>query len=309
MSIVIIRQDDKINSWKAALKAAAPALKVYSYLEEHPKDEIEVALIWKHPQGSLSNYPNLKYIASSGAGVDFIFEDASAPRNLPITRVIDTMLASDMSEYVIAVIFAYLKQLNTYKIDQLKGVWKPRAYHRISDFTVGIMGLGALGTVLAKDLITYGFKTQAWASSKKVLDSVKTFSGQKELHEFLSTTEILVCLLPLTDATAGILNQDLFKQLPKGAHIINAARGGHVQDDQLLEMIDNGHLSGASLDVFHQEPLPFDHPFWTHEKINITPHYASVSDTNSVVPQIIENYRRMKAGEPLFNLVSHEKGY
>ena len=309
MSIVIIRQDDKINSWKAALKAAAPALKVYSYLDEHPKDEIEVALIWKHPQGSLSNYPNLKYIASSGAGVDFIFEDASAPRNLPITRVVDTMLASDMSEYVIAVIFAYLKQLNTYKIDQLKGVWKPRAYHRISDFTVGIMGLGALGTVLAKDLITYGFKTQAWASSKKVLDSVKTFSGQKELHDFLSTTEILVCLLPLTDATAGILNQDLFKQLPKGAHIINAARGGHVQDDQLLEMIDNGHLSGASLDVFHKEPLQFDHPFWTHEKINITPHYASVSDTNSVVSQIIENYRRLKAGEPLLNLVSCEKGY
>ncbi len=309
MSIVIIRQDDKIDLWKQALQQAAPEIKVYSYLEDHPIEEIEMALVWKHPEGTLSKYPNLKYIASSGAGVDFIFSDESTPKNIPITRVVDTVLASDMSEYIVAVIFSFLKNLNTYKIAQTKSVWKPKAYHRITDFTVGILGLGALGKVLAKDLVRFGFNTQGWSASEKSIAGVTAYAGNKELSSFLSTTEILVCLLPLTDETSGILSKTLFEELPQGAHVINAARGGHVVDTDLIEMIDNGHLSGASLDVFHQEPLPTTHPFWAHEKINITPHYASVSDTASVVPQIIENYRNMKIGAPLLNLVSPKKGY
>lgn len=309
MSIVIIRQDDKIQLWKEALQKVAPEIKVYSYLEEHPADEIEVALVWKHPEGTLSKYPNLKYIASSGAGVDFIFADASTPKSIPITRVVDTMLANDMSEYIIAVIFSYLKNLNTYKVAQTKDIWKPKPYYRISDFKVGILGLGALGAVLAKDLVRFGFKTQAWSGSEKSFEGVRTFAGQDQLSNFLSTTEILVCLLPLTKETAGILDKVLFQQLPQGAHVINAARGGHVVDKDLMEMIDNGHLSGASLDVYHQEPLAKEHPFWAHEKINMTPHYASVSDTNSVVPQIIENYRRMRNSKSLLHLVSPVKGY
>lgn len=309
MSIVIIRQDDKIELWKQALHNADPKINVYSYLQEHPAEEIDVALVWKHPEGSLSKYPNLKYIASSGAGVDFIFADNSIPKNIPITRVVDTMLASDMSEYIIAVIFSYLKNLNTYKIAQSKAVWKPKAYHRISDFRIGILGLGALGKAFAEDAVRFGFKTQGWSASKKSMNGVKTYNGTGELSAFLSTTEILVCLLPLTSETSAILNKTLFQQLPKGAHIINAARGGHVVDAELVEMIDSGHLSGASLDVFHQEPLPSEHPFWSHEKINITPHYASVSDTASVVPQIIENYQRMKKEASLLNVVSPLKGY
>lgn len=309
MSIVIIRQDDKIDLWKKALQQAAPEIKVYSYLEEHPVEEIEVALVWKHPKGSLLKYSNLKYIASSGAGVDFIFSDESTPKNIPITRVVDTMLASDMSEYVVAVIFSYLKNLNTYKIAQTKSVWKPKAYHRIVDFRVGILGLGALGKVLAKDLVRFGFNTQGWSTSEKSMKDVTIFTGNEELSSFLSTTDILVCLLPLTDETAGILNKSLLQELPEGAHVVNAARGGHLVDADLIEMINNGHLSGASLDVFHQEPLPTAHPFWAHEKINITPHYASVSDTASVVPQIIENFRRMKKEAHLLHLVSPQKGY
>lgn len=309
MSIVIIRQDDKIELWKAALQKAAPEIKVYSYLEDHPKDQIDVVLVWKHPKGTLSNYPNLKYIASAGAGVDFLFEDDSIPKHLPITRIVDRMLAIDMSEYVIAVIFSYLKNLNGYKLEQTKTIWNPRTYKRISDFTVGILGLGALGTVLANDLIRFGFKTQGWSSSKKSIAEVTSYAGQDELPAFLASTNILVCLLPLTNETTGILNKTLFQQLPKGAHIINVARGGHVVDTDLIEMIDTGHLSGASLDVFHQEPLLPEHPFWSHEKINITPHYASVSETTSVVPQIVENYKRNQRGESLLNLVSKIKGY
>jgi len=309
MSIVIIRQDDKIESWKKTIKKADPSIQVFSYLEDHSVDEVEVALVWKHPKGSLKPYHNLKYIASFGAGVDFLFEDPDLPTHLPITRVIDTMLASDMSEHVVAVIFSYLKKLNTYKIDQLKSVWNPTDYHRISDFKVGIMGLGALGQVLANDLVRFGFQTQGWSNSKKALQGVNTFAGKEELGAFLASTQILVCLLPLTEATNGILNKTLFEKLPQGTYVINVARGGHVDDTDLIAMIDNNHLSGASLDVFHQEPLPQNHPYWKNEKINMTPHCASVSDVQSVVPQIIENYRRMKEGRNLINLVSANRGY
>lgn len=309
MSIIIIRQDGKIGLWKKALQEAAPDIKIYSYLEDHPTDEIDMALVWKHPKGALAKYSNLKYIASNGAGVDFIFEDETTPKNIPITRVVDTMLASDMSEYVVGAIFSHIKGFYSYKINQTKSLWKPKQYHRIEDFTVGILGLGALGAVLAKDLIRFGFKTQGWSNSRKDIPEVNAFAGQEELPEFLASSEILVCLLPLTNETSGILNKSLFSQLPKRAFVINAARGGHLVDQDLIEMLDNEHLSGATLDVFHQEPLSDDHPFWQHEKVHITPHCASVSDSSAVVPQIIENYRRMKQGQLLLNLVSTERGY
>ncbi len=309
MALVIIRQDGKIDFWKEALKAESPELKVYSYLEDHPKDKIEMALVWKHPEGSLGEYPNLKLIASNGAGVDFIFEDPDVPKGIPITRIVDTKLAEDMSEHVLAVILSHLKNLDIYKLQQTQSLWKPINYHRISDFTVGIMGMGELGGVLAKDLVRFGFEVQGWANSHKSIQNVKTFAGDEELIGFLSSSEILVCLLPLTDKTTGILNTSLFKKLPKNAFVINVARGGHLVDNDLIEMLDNGHLSGAGLDVYHQEPLPTSHPFWHHEKIHMTPHYASVSEPKFVVPQILENYKRMQAGDPLMNEISRDKGY
>lgn len=309
MSIVIIRQDDKIDAWVAAIKTSAPEVSVFNFLEEHNAEDVEVALVWKHPKGSLAKYPNLKYIASSGAGVDFIFEDTTAPTHLPITRVVDAMLANDMSEHVIAVIFNYLKHLNHYKVNQINKLWQPMRYNRIADFTVGIMGVGALGTVLSKDLIRFGFKTQGWSVSKKHLEGVKTYAGQDELTSFLATTDILICLLPLTNDTKGILNKAIFNKLPQGAYVINVARGGHLVDEDLVNALDDKHLSGAALDVYHQEPLPKNHPFWLHDKIDMTPHCASVSDSQSVVPQILENYKRMKSGKSLLNLVSKSKGY
>lgn len=295
--------------WKEALLAADPKLSVYSYLDDHPEEEIDMALIWKHPKGEMARYPNLKCIASSGAGVDYIFEDPDAPIHLPITRVVDTYLAADMSEHVLALILAYLKHIEHYKVDQFNKIWKPIQYRRIADLKVGILGLGALGQVLANDLVRFGFKVQGWSNSRKSLDRVKSFAGQEELSTFLKTTEILVCLLPLTSETSGILSKDLLLQLPKGAYLINVARGGHLVDKDLLEMLDNGHLSGAGLDVYHKEPLTTDHPFWEHPKIHMTPHYASVSDTDYVIPQILENYRRLQNEEPLLNLVSKSKGY
>ncbi len=309
MSIVIIRQDDKIEAWKKAIKAYDSSIEVFSYLEPHDKEKVKVALVWIHPKDSLKAYPHLKYIASSGAGVDFIFEDNSAPIKLPITRVVDQQLAIDMSEHVLALILNYLKNLDSYKLNQIKKIWQPVKYQRIADVTVGILGLGVLGTQVAKDLVHVGFKVQGWSNTHKNVEKITSFAGEGELNTFLNTTNVLVCLLPLTAATTGILNKTFFQQLSENAYVINVARGGHLVDEDLLAAIRNGHLSGAALDVYHEEPLPVTHAFWANEKIVMTPHYASVSEPKAVVVQLIENYKRMEAGLPLLNLVSKDKGY
>ncbi|MEH6514897.1 MAG: NAD(P)-dependent oxidoreductase, partial [Maribacter arcticus] len=231
MAIVIIRQDHKIELWKKALLKADSSLEVYSFLEEHPKDEITLAITWKHPSGSLNKYPNLKCIASAGAGVDYLFEDATRPKDIPITRIVDPFLASDMSEHVLAVILAHLKNLNAYKAKQIANVWEPMEYLRIKDVTVGILGLGELGALTGTDLIRYGFKVQGWSRSAKNIENVTTFSGPDSLSKFLESTDVLVCLLPLTPATEGILNKKLLSQLPKNAFVINVARGGHMVDE------------------------------------------------------------------------------
>ena len=309
MSVVIIRQDGKIREWKRALEDAAPQITFYSYLEDHPKDNVEVAMVWKHPQGIFKGYPALKYIACFGAGVDFLLKDPDIPSNVKITRVVDPVLASDMSEYVIAVIFSFLKNLIRYQKDQIAEVWGPLPYKRINDLTIGIMGMGALGRRLAKDLDQIGFNVAGWSRSNKNIDYVETYTGETQKAVFLSRSNVLVCLLPLTQETTGILNRKLFEQLPRGAYIINVARGGHLIDEDLLEMINEGHISGACLDVYHTEPLPVGHPFWKHPKILMTPHVASVSDVQAVVPQLVENYFRFGKGEPLLNEVSTVRGY
>ncbi len=309
MSIVIVRQDAAIDAWKEALTSYRKDLPVYSFLEPHPKDAITMALVWKHPVGSLEAYPNLKCIASSGAGVDFIWDDPITKNEVQITRVIDPMLANDMSEFVTGLIYNHLKGFNFYRNKQKEQLWQRISSKRISDVSVGILGLGQLGLHLGNSLMKQGFKVIGWSNSEKNLEGIESFVGTKELPLFLNKSSILVCLLPLTRTTKGILNTKLLLQLPKGAYLINVARGGHLVDADLIEALDNDHLSGAALDVFHKEPLPNDHPFWKHAKIQITPHIASVSDPKSVVPQIVDNYLRLQNKQPMTNVVSVKKGY
>lgn len=309
MAIVLIRQDGKLDLWKNTFLQQYPDLPVFNYQESHPVEEITMAIVWKHPEGSLSKYPNLECIASFGAGVDFIIEDTSRPKNVSITRVIDHALAADMSEYVLAAILGYLKNMDLYSQDQWQSSWKPKSYTRISDHTVGIMGAGTLGMALAKSLLQTGFKVIGWSKHQKPEKMLKVYDGASGKTTFLHETTILVCLLPLTEDTKGILNNETLSHLPSGAYLINAARGGHLVEEDLIPLIESGQLSGACLDVFQQEPLPMQHPFWTHPKIKITPHVASVSDPASVVHQLVENYMRICNKEPLLNLVDPQEGY
>ncbi len=307
--MLVIRQDQRLQEWVEALALAAPDIPVYSYMEDHPREAIKMAIVWKHPHGSLSNYPDLQCIASSGAGVDFIFEDSDLPAGVQVTRVVDPFLTGDMSEFVMARIFAHIKNLNTYSRDQQHKIWRPLPYKRSSDICVGILGMGALGGKLALDLVNLRFKVVGWAQSQKNFEGATIFTGQDQLAACLSHSDILVCLLPLTNETKGILNRKHLALLPRGAYLINVARGAHLVDGDLLELLNTGHLAGASLDVFHSEPLDENHPFWTHDAIQLSPHVASVSDIDSVIPQLIENYRRLKEGSELLNPVSYQKGY
>ena len=241
-----------------------------------------------------------------GAGVDHITGDPAISRDITVTRIVDEQLTVDMSAFVLALIMSYLKNISYHHCNN---TWEPKKYLRIEDAHVGSMGLGTLGGGLAEVLLKNDFKISGWSNSEKQMNGVSAFHGKDQLPEFLETVNILVCLLPLTPETEGILNKDLFKKLPKGAYVINVARGEHLVEEDLLEMVQQCHLSGASLDVFRKEPLPQDHPFWKEPKIMITPHIASITDPRKVVPQVAENYRRLQKGEDLKNVVPREKGY
>jgi glyoxylate/hydroxypyruvate reductase A len=309
MPITFISKTKAPTPWISALRKLKPNLDIRIFPEDTNREKVDFALTWNHQEGAFDHYPNLKVICSMGAGVDNLMKDKNLPKGVAIVRVVDTELAIAMNEFVIALIMNHLRGLNAYKIDQQNKSWTPCSYLMIKDVRIGIMGFGKLGQSLAQALLKLDFKVSGWANSPKKMPEVNVFIGQDELPQFLLQSDILVCLLPLTDETKGILNKSIFTLLPKRAFLINVARGGHLAEEDLLEALENGHLSGASLDVFNQEPLPQDHPFWTHPKIHITPHIASITDPKSVAPQVLENYQRMKDGRALLNEVSREKGY
>ncbi len=306
MSFLIVSSQRDPKDWVEALKAEAPDLDLEVYPEVKDPSKIEFVLSWKHPHGIYKDYPNLKVIASMGAGIDHIIEDPEIPEHIQITRVIDEQLTKDMSVFVLSLILDHLRNLSFHYCNK---EWNPQKYLRPEEVQVGIMGMGILGVGVAEKLIQNKFNVTGWSRTKKEILGVTTFHGDEQLQDFLEDSRVLVNLLPLTSETKNILNKDLFEKLPQGAYVINVARGPHLVEDDLLETIKKGHLSGAALDVFRKEPLPKDHPFWSNERIRITPHIASVTLPKTVVPQILDNYRRMKEGKKLENVVSREKEY
>lgn len=309
MAIVILRSDGKIGPWKAALNHHAPKIPVYGPGDDFDPAEIRMAAVWKHPPGSLGVYPNLLGIHGLGAGVDFIMEDDSIDNEIPILRVVDPYLASDMAEFVLAEVGGLLKGLQVYKQYQSSSLWQPRPYRRFPEVTIGIMGLGKLGLQVAEALRKVDASVVGWTRNSTPEVDFPIFSGISGRSPFLSQSDILVCLLPLTSETRGILNLDVFRELPPGASLINVARGPLLTDADLLKALEEEMISEACLDVFHEEPLPKEHPFWKHPAIHITPHIASVSEPESVAPQIISNYNHLLKGTPPVNRVSRTAGY
>ncbi len=309
MALMIMAPGTKVTSWVKHLSRLEPGIDIRIWPDTGNAADIEFALSWHHPHGEFKKFTNLKCIASLGAGVDHLLADPDLPVGVPISRVVEHSMAQSMSEYVVLAVLNHCRQLDDYRTDQSQKKWQPRIPLLAADMRIGIMGLGQLGYDAAKKLIALGFPVSGWSKTPKTIAEVDCLAGAEALDDFLSQTRILICMLPLTPQTIGILNQKTFNQLPTGAYVINVARGAHLIEDDLLVALDSNQLSGACLDVFDTEPLPTDHPFWGHPKITVTPHISSITFSRAVAPQIIDNYRRSRRGQPLLNMVDPKRGY
>lgn len=309
MSIAIVCPNRDNSDWVAALQSIDPTLKVEVWPEIRAPKEVEFVVSWNQPPHVLDQFPNLKCISSIGAGVEHLLNDTTVPVGIPLVRLVDPDLKQSMAEYVMLGVLEHFRRFADYRLQQEQVRWEALQIPHISQLGIGIMGFGEIGGYVANKLFDFGFKVSAWNRSQKPSGGIPVYSGRDELGEFLKNSNVLVCLLPLTGETKNILSAQTFSQLPPGAYLINAGRGGHLIDEDLLSVLDSGQLSGALLDVFTEEPLPEKHPFWLHEKITITPHTASITNPESASAQIVENYRRVLGNGPLLNLVDIDRGY
>lgn len=306
MSIAIISPGRDVSSWVNTFNKFDPGIGIQIFPDISDKNSVELAILWQHPKGILKEFPNLKLICSMGAGVDHILSDPEIPLSLPITRIVDPGLTVPMTNYVIMATMNYHRQLYRYQSNQKKKVWDMS--NPELETNVGVMGVGALGGDVIEKLRFLGFTVYGYGNSPKKETDYPYFFGH-ELPQFLKHVNLVICMLPLTPSTENFLNMGFFRKCNKGTYIINVARGNHLVEDDLLTAIDQGIISGAFLDVFRKEPLPQDHPFWNSEKITITPHIASVTNPNSAIPQIIENYKNLKNNKPLINQINPNLGY
>lgn len=295
--------------WRDALAALAPQRSVVSDGETFDRADVDYAIVWKQRPGALDNLPNLKAIFSIGAGVDHIFGAEQLP-DVPIARAVAPDLTARMSEYVVWQVLDHHRLGPLYRRQQLAKIWhedvrQPAA----SDVTVGIMGLGVLGRDAARKLQALGFSVRGWGRTAKRQDGINYYSGVAQLDAFFSGCQMVVCLLPLTADTRGILNASLFAAMDNNTVLINAGRGGLQVERDIVAALDSGKLGAASLDVFETEPLPADSALWHHPKVTITPHAAASSMPHALVPPIIEQMNAFERGEPLVNLVDKNAGY
>lgn len=275
--------------------------------------EIHYAAVWKPAPGHLAALPNLRVIFNLGAGVDALMADASLPK-VPLVRVAVGDLTGRMTEYVVLHVLMHHRQELYLRACQREKRWRPKYQWPASAVTVGIMGLGTLGSSAAEALRHIGFRVSGWSRTAKEIGGVECFHGQAQFEAFLQRTDILVCLLPLTPDTRHILNRGLFAKLnrnsPMGAPVlINAGRGGLQDEADILACLDDGTLGAASLDVFAMEPLPADSRFWTHPKVVLTPHNAADTDPDEISKYVARQIARFEAGEPLENVVDPARGY
>jgi glyoxylate/hydroxypyruvate reductase A len=300
--------------WDARFCALAPRRDIRSWPERigNPGD-IAYACTWKAPHGALAQFPNLRAIFSLGAGVDHLVADPSLP-DVPIVRIVDPDLTMRMTEYAVLHVLMHHRGVRRYGEQQRQRVWRDHHQPAASEVAVGVMGLGALGRHAAAALAGLGFRIAGWSRTAKSLPGIETFHGADGLDRFLARTEILVCLLPLTAATEGLLNLSLFGKLKRdgalgAAFLINAGRGKLQVEGDIIAALDRGWLSGASLDVFPTEPLPPDSPLWTHDKIIVTPHNAAESDPHAIAINVLKQIARLEGGAPLDNVIDRRRGY
>tara|TARA_B100000470_G_scaffold79886_1_gene61462 strand:- start:7561 stop:8499 length:939 start_codon:yes stop_codon:yes gene_type:complete len=310
MSILLASTDfwEDMDVWSNGLQVAMPEMDIKVYPDEGDVNDIEYAVVWKHPRGILKKYPNLKAILSLGAGVDHIISDSELPKGLPIVRLVDKKLTHEMYLHSLHWVLHFHSNQYLYRIQQQSREWVQQSSVQSEDRTIGIMGLGNIGKAIGDSLVNLDFKVIGWgARPKNSTGEIEYYYGHEQLSEFLSQTDILINVLPLTENTKNILTKNELKLLPKGSFIINIGRGGIINENDLLSFLDSGHINAAALDVFAQEPLPENNSLWDHSSVYITPHIAGQSNPGSAAKAIAENIRLIEKGEspyPIYNLNS-----
>jgi len=310
MSILLASTDfwEDMEVWSSGLQEAMPEMDIKVYPDEGDVNDIEYAVVWKHPRGILKKYPNLKAILSLGAGVDHIISDSELPKGLPIVRLVDKKLTHEMYLHSLHWVLHFHSNQYLYRIQQQSREWIQQSSVQSEDRTIGIMGLGNIGKAIGDSLVNLDFKVIGWgARPKNSTGEIEYYYGHEQLSEFLSQTDILINILPLTENTKNILTKNELKLLPKGSFIINIGRGGIINENDLLSFLDSGHINAAALDVFAQEPLPENNSLWGHSSVYITPHIAGQSNPGSAAKAIAENIRLIEKGEspyPIYNLNS-----
>lgn len=292
--------------WCEALAQALPSTPVVAWPQTRP--EAEWAAGWMPSADFIAAHPKLRYFFNLGAGVDALLS-LDLPARLAIVRIEDAGMGAQMLEYVVYAILRHVRQFDRYEASARQGLWQPLPQPSWQDYPIGIMGLGALGAHVAGALAQKGWPVLGWSQSPKKIAGVHAFVGQAEMGAFLARTRILVCMLPLTAQTAGILNRQSLSQLLPHAYLINVARGGHLDEAALLEALASGHLAGAMLDVTQQEPLPPTHPFWQHPLIALTPHISAQTVPAQAAAQIAANVARILQHQAPLGRVERHRGY
>lgn len=310
MAVLLSTKPAAMHAWRDALLSADPGLDIRLFPDAGDPAAIEAAVVWTaHDMAELRRYPNLRLIVSMGAGVDHLLRPPGPPPGVPVARLVDARLTQGMTEWVLLNVLRFHRQDPEYRALQGAGEWRELDAPDTGLRRIGILGLGALGADAARRLVALDFPVAGWSRRPKALPDVEAFHGTDGLDAMLARTDILVCLLPLTPETHGIISARTLSLLPRGAFLLNAARGGHVVQEDLLAALDTGHLAGAALDVCEPEPLPSGHPFWRHPKVVLTPHAASITIPASAAPQVVDNIHRARTGQALRNLVDPATGY
>ena len=306
-SVALLSRTANLDFLRPLLQAADPTLDVCTWPAPCAL-QAEVAVCWQTPPGLYAQMPNLKLVHSIAAGVDNVVAGQDL-RSLPVCRVVDPMLAEGMLQFVLCGVLYFHRKLDAALASQRICEWKRPLQTPASTCRIGLMGLGELGGLIAARLPALGYTVSGWARTPREVPGITVFSGEEQYDAFLAQTDVLVCLLPLTEQTRGILGHRTFDALPRGAALIHCGRGEHLVEGELLAALESGQLRGAVVDVFEQEPLPPDHPLWSAPGVVVTPHMATMATYDVVVRQVVRNIAQLRAGAALFNQVDTARGY
>lgn len=307
--ILLYRGDGQTGPWAEDFARLLPGAETLAWREGETMPACDYAVLWNPSPSLLAQLSGVKAIFLMGAGADAVLKFGEALPKVPLVRLGDAGMAVQMAEYVAYATLRYFRRFDEYEEQARHGLWAPLPVHEKKDFTIGVMGLGKLGLRVVETMRGFGFPVRGWSRTPKDLPGVDCFAGMASLDDFLSGTRVLVSLLPLTADTNNLLDRRRLATLPKGAYLINVARGAQVAEPDLLTLIRSGHIAGATLDVFRNEPLPAPHPFWEEPRITITPHISALTVREDAVRQIIDKISAFEADQPVADIVDRQLGY